>query len=53
MDLVLKNGTIVSGSAVQRADVGILHGVIATVGLDLQMDEVVDVDRPGSRGPSS
>jgi urease alpha subunit len=36
MDLVLKNGTIVSASGVQRPDVGIMHGVVATVGLHLQ-----------------
>ncbi len=44
MDLVLRNGTIVTASAVYRADVGIHHGAIATMGLDLEGDEVIDVE---------
>jgi dihydropyrimidinase len=42
MDLVIKNGTIVTASDIYRADLGIREGKVALIGRDIYADEVID-----------
>ena len=42
MDLVIRNGTIVTATETYQADIGIQDGVIALIGHGLEGDEVVD-----------
>ncbi len=42
MDLVIRNGTIVTATETYQADVGIKDGVIALIGHRLEGDEVID-----------
>lgn len=46
MDLVIKNGTIVTACDIYKADIGIMNGKIVTLSQDLSGDENIDaVDR--------
>ena len=42
MDLVIKNGTIVTAADTYQADIGIEDGIIALIGRGLEGDEVID-----------
>lgn len=42
MDLVIKNGTIVTASDIYQADVGVRDGKIALIGPELKGEEVID-----------
>ena len=42
MDLVIKNGTIVTATESYSADIGVDGGMIALIGRDLSGDEVID-----------
>ncbi len=42
MDLVIRNGTIVTATETYQADVGIKDGVIALIGQEIEGDEVID-----------
>ena len=43
MDLVIRNGTIVTASETYQADIGIKDGVIALIGQGIEGDEIIDV----------
>ena len=42
MDLVIKNGTVVTATESYRADIGVDGGTIALIGRDLSGEEVID-----------
>ena len=43
MDIVLRNGTVVTAKDTYRADVGIQGNLLTAIGQDLQGDQVLDV----------
>jgi dihydropyrimidinase len=44
LDLVVRGGTIVTGSDIFKADIGIIDGRIAVLGLDLEGQEVIEAE---------
>ncbi len=42
LDMVIKNGTIVTASDIYKGDIGIKNGKIAEIGEDLNADKIVD-----------
>jgi dihydropyrimidinase len=44
LDLVVRGGTIVTGSDIFKADIGIIGGRIAVLGLDLEGEEVIEAE---------
>jgi dihydropyrimidinase len=44
VDLVIKNGTVVTAPENFRSDVGIRRGMVASIGLELDGNEVADAE---------
>jgi dihydropyrimidinase len=44
MDLIIRNGTIVTATEIYQADIGIQDAVVAVIGLGLQSDNIIDAD---------
>ena len=47
MDLIIKNGTIITSNETYKADIGVVDGKIVTIGKDLQDSEAKVVDATG------